>query len=113
MEMQAPEGEPQVFVIGGNGSGIPVYRRLQRQGIPFAAGVLHTNDADYQVASALAGKVITEKPFECISQEAFEEALRVMETCREVICPLQEFGTMNARNHELLEIARKKNKLKN
>ncbi len=113
VEMQAPEGEPQVFVIGGNGSGIPVYRRLQRQGIPFAAGVLHTNDADYQVASALAGKVITEKPFECISQEAFEEALRVMETCREVICPLQEFGTMNARNHELLEIARKKNKLKN
>ena len=54
VEMEAPKGTPQVFVIGGNGSGIPVYRKLQRQGIPFAAGVLHTNDVDYQVAGALA-----------------------------------------------------------
>ncbi len=30
-------GTPEVFVIGGGGSGIPVYRRLARQGVPFAA----------------------------------------------------------------------------
>lgn len=41
LEMEPAQGPPQVFVIGGNGSGIPVYRRLQRRGIPFAAGVLH------------------------------------------------------------------------
>jgi iron complex transport system ATP-binding protein len=40
-EAQRREGEPQIFVIGGGGSGLPVYRRLQRQGIPFAAGVIH------------------------------------------------------------------------
>ena len=66
-------------MIGGNGSGIPVYRKLQRQGIPFATGVLHTNDADYQVAKELAARVITEKPFECISQESFQGALEIME----------------------------------
>ena len=33
VEMDPPRGEPQVFVIGGNGSGIPYYRKLQRQGI--------------------------------------------------------------------------------
>ena len=44
------EGKPEVFMIGGNGSGIPTYRRLQRAGIPFVAGVLHENDVDYQVA---------------------------------------------------------------
>lgn len=38
LEMEPVKGEPKVFVIGGNGSGIPVYRRLQRQGIPFATG---------------------------------------------------------------------------
>ena len=43
-------GEPEVFVIGGGGSGIPVYRQLQRQGIPFAAGVIPENDLDYPVA---------------------------------------------------------------
>ena len=32
VEMEPPAGKPEVFVIGGNGSGIPVYRKLQRQG---------------------------------------------------------------------------------
>ena len=60
VEMEPPAGKPEVFVIGGNGSGISVYRKLQRQGIPFVTGVLHTNDADYQVADMLrrSGKPI-------------------------------------------------------
>ena len=33
-------GTPEVFVIGGGGSGIAVYNRLQRQSIPFVAGIL-------------------------------------------------------------------------
>ncbi len=112
VEMEPPSGEPEIFVIGGNGSGIPVYRKLQRQGIPFITGVLHTNDADYQVARELAGKVIAEKPFECISRENYQKALEVMKKCREVYCPLQDFGTMNARNQELLKEAEKLGKLK-
>lgn len=52
-ELEPVRGKPQVFVIGGNGSGIPVYRRLQRQGVPFAAGILSENDVDHPVASAL------------------------------------------------------------
>ena len=107
VEMEPPKGTPQIFVIGGNGSGIPIYRKLQRQGIPFAAGVLHTNDVDYQVASALAAQVVAEKPFECISQENCDRAAELMEQCQKVICPLKEFGTMNAANKELLNLARK------
>ena len=107
VEMEPPKGTPQIFVIGGNGSGIPIYRKLQRQGIPFAAGVLHTNDVDYQVASALAAQVVAEKPFECISQKNYENAAELMKQCQKVICPLKEFGTMNATNKELLNLARK------
>lgn len=107
VEMEPPKGTPQIFVIGGNGSGIPIYRKLQRQGIPFAAGVLHTNDVDYQVASALAAQVVAEKPFECISQENCDRAAELMKQCQKVICPLKEFGTMNATNKELLNLARK------
>lgn len=107
VEMEPPKGTSQIFVIGGNGSGIPIYRKLQRQGIPFAAGVLHTNDVDYQVASALAAQVVAEKPFECISQKNYENAAELMKQCQKVICPLKEFGTMNAANKELLNLARK------
>ncbi|MDO4343636.1 MAG: ABC transporter ATP-binding protein [Eubacteriales bacterium] len=103
LELEAPKGRPAVFVIGGGGSGIPVYRRLARQGIPFAAGVLHENDVDYEVAKALASEVITEKAFEPIGEEAFRRAEDVIKDCREVICCLKEFGTGNKRNQELFE----------
>lgn len=41
MELAAPEGTPQVFVIAGAGNGRKTYRRLQRAGIPFATGILY------------------------------------------------------------------------
>lgn len=63
LELEAAKGPPEVFVIGGGGAGIPVYRRLQRQGAPFAAGVLGENDLDYPVALALAVETVSEKPF--------------------------------------------------
>ena len=74
MEMGAPAGKPQVFVIGGNGKGIPVYRKLQRAGIPFIAGVIHSNDLDYDVAKALAAEVISEEPFEAVTEEHLEKS---------------------------------------
>ena len=102
---EAPKvsGEPQVFVIGGGGSGIDTYRRLQRQGIPFAAGVIHENDIEYPVAGSLAAELITEKAFVPISSESVQKALEVMKKCREVICCVKEFGTMNIGNKKLLE----------
>lgn len=102
-EAKRTEGEPQVFVIGGGGSGIPVYRRLQRQGIPFAAGVIHENDVEYSVAKSLAAELVTEKAFEPISDESVEKALKILKKCGEVICCIENFGTMNAGNKKLLE----------
>lgn len=100
-------GSPEVFVIGGGGSGIPVYRQLQRRGIPFAAGVLHENDLDYPVAAALAVKVITEQSFEPIGENSFSEAAALVETCGSVICCPASFGTMNEKNRCLAEYAQK------
>ena len=39
IELPRPEGLPEVFVISACGSGIPVYRRLQKENTPFAAGI--------------------------------------------------------------------------
>ena len=101
----AVSGEPKVFVIGGGGSGIPLYRALYRAGIPFAAGVIHENDLDYPVCSALAAKVISEKPFEPISDDACQQAIRMIKTCETVICSNRTFGPMNAKNKYLCEYA--------
>ena len=102
-EASKVSGEPRVFVIGGGGTGIPVYRSLQRQGIPFAAGVIHENDVEYPVARALAAELVTEKAFEPISGESVERALAVMKRCEKVICTLENFGAMNMGNKKLLE----------
>lgn len=106
LELQAPSGAPQVFVIGGGGHGIATYRQLQRMGVPFAAGVLHENDLDFPVAQALATQVISERAFEPIGEAAFQEAAELLPQCQRVLCCLSEFGTINQRNRALVELAR-------
>ena len=105
VELEAVKGEPKVFVIGGNGAGIPVYRQLQKQGIPFAAGILWENDREYPVAEALASVVIREKAFEPVSDTAFEAAVRVLKNCEKVICCLENFGTYQESCRQLWKIA--------
>ena len=95
IELPAPEGEPEVFVISSGGSGIPVYRSLQKEHIPFAAGILYENDMDYQLARLLAAKVITEEPFEEIREETLQKAFETMGKCKRVINAGVKIGTWN------------------
>ena len=104
-EMARPAGEPQLFVIAGGGTGIPVFRALQKKGLPFAAGVLHENDADCLLARDLAGEVIAERAFEPIGADAYGRALRRMEACGRVVNCLTGYGEMNRKNRELYEQA--------
>ena len=110
-EPAAITGEPKVFVIGGGGAGIPVYRELHRMRIPFAAGILHENDLEYPVARALSAAVITEKAFEPVRAETVGKAQAVMESCERVICCVPEFGTINRAGEKLLHEARAAGKL--
>lgn len=106
MELEPVRGAPKIFVIGGGGSGIATYRRLQRSGTPFAAGVLQENDLDYPVARALAARVICERSFEPVSEEAFQQAMDCMAACQQVICCLTSFGTVNEKNRLLMQKAK-------
>ncbi len=104
-------GDPEIFVLGGGGTGIPVFRRLQRAGIPFATGVLQENDLDYPVARALSATVIAERAFEPVSDGKLSEALSVFHQCRGMICTLSRFGSVNQKNRLLLEEAKRSNRL--
>lgn len=59
LELARVQGIPRVFVIAGNGSATSVYRRLQRDNIPFVTGILWENDLDYPSAMALAEETIS------------------------------------------------------
>ena len=104
-EMARPSGPPQVFVIAGGGTGVPAYRALQRKGVPFATGVLHENDIDFQLARDLAGEVIAERGFQPIGEDCYRRALERMKACGAVYNCLREYGETNARNRALYEEA--------
>ena len=111
-EAPRTEGAPRVFVIGGGGSGIPLYRRLCRLGIPFAAGVLPENDLDLPTARALAAIVIIDRANEPVSAEKVNEAMEVLKSCERVVCTTS-FGSVNLENRRLLEYAKAHNMLIN
>ncbi|MCI6120973.1 ABC transporter ATP-binding protein [Bariatricus sp. SGI.161] len=111
IELPRPTGEVEVFVISGCGRGIPVYRQLQKENTPFIAGILYTNDMDYQLARLLASQVIVEKPFYEISDESYEEAVQTMRKCKRVINAGIEIGPCNRRLEELVHEAERMGKL--
>lgn len=111
VELQRVDGPPEAFVIAGGGSGIRLYRKLQREGVPFATGILWENDQDTPVANDLASLVIREKAFQKIRRETVEAAMKEIDRCGQVFCTLSEFGELNRENEELLLYAKKQGKV--
>ena len=111
IELSGIKGEPEVLVISSGGSGIPVYRKLRKERIPFAAGILYENDIDCELARQLAVEVITEKAIEEISDETYASAEKMIERCGRVIDAGVQIGTYNRRIGELLEQAERLGKL--
>ncbi len=112
IELPRPEGEPRVMVISAGGTGIPVYRQLQKDNIPFIAGILYTNDVDFAVARHLAARTITEKPFEEISDAAMAAAEAAVDACQSVIDAGVPIGESNRRISELIRRASEQGKLR-
>ena len=100
--------EPKVFVIGGGGSGISLYRKLYRSGIPFAAGVLAENDMDMPAAEALAERVFSSPSFESIKPGAVDEAITCLAACERLYCCRESFGEQDRENRRLLDWAEKR-----
>ena len=97
IELKKPTGDvPEVFVLAGGGAGIPVYRQLQRENIPFATGVLYTNDLDYRLARLLAAQTITAEPFGPIPADTYAQAEKVMRKCKKVILAGEAARSPNA-----------------
>ena len=111
IELPAPEGEPQVMVISAAGSGIPVFRQLQKENVAFCAGILYTNDIDYSVARHLATRVVEEKPFCTLSEEALRKAREEIDRCRIVINAFFTTGDQNKAMQSLLDYAAAQGKL--
>lgn len=112
LELPRPEGTPKVLVLSSCGSGIPIYRRLQKQGISFAAGPVYTNDLDYQLARLLAVDVIAEEPFEEISDAGYGRVLSYINSVDVIINAGVRVGSGNRRMQAVLDAAIASGKIK-
>lgn len=110
-ELGSPEGEPDIFVMSSGGTGVPVYRYLTRQRIPFAAGILYENDLDFHFAQKMAACVISEKPFQPLSDAVIQRATEVIKQCRYVVDAGVTIGEENEALASLLDSARHDQKL--
>lgn len=113
MELPRPAGRPRVLVLSGGGTGIPVYHRLQRAGIPFAAGILWENDMDFRAARQLAAEVVGAPAFSPAPEEAVRRMRELMDLVDTVIdCGFPE-GPFNRCMADLREEGAETGKLKN
>jgi len=113
LELAPVRGAPEVFVLCGGGTGTPVFRRLQREGIPFAAGILWENDLDHPVAQALAAEVVSLPAFAVVTDQTMDRARALIETCGKTLCALPERAMtgLAAPLAELAQYARSRGKL--
>jgi len=81
MELPRAEGAPYAFVLGGMGKATTVYRRLTREGTPFATGILAENDMDIPAARHLAA------PFAPPSEAVLTEARQTLLNCGALLIP--------------------------
>ena len=110
VELMAPEGEPEIFVLAGAGKGIPIYRLLQKSKHAFSTGVLFENDVDLQVASALAAHVTVAPAFGTFGERELNEAKRWIDRARCVVDAGTPVGEQNRRSRELIQYARTEGK---
>ena len=95
-------GRSDLFITGGAGSGIPVFRALRRAGFGMDCGVLHQSDVDAHVAKALCNRLVTESDFQFISDQKYREAYQLMQSQRVVVDTGFPTGETNKKNSELL-----------
>lgn len=105
------KGEPVVFLIGGGGGGISTIYRLQREGIPFAAGIYMENDVECGIARALSVQAVTSPRFVLPGEKEICQAKELIDRCRRVICPDPEPEKSYPAMRVLIEYARKEKKL--
>ncbi len=83
------EGQPQVLVMAGGGSGELLMRALADVNIPFIAGALNIGDSDHTLALRLASAVITEQPYAPISPATLEQVHTSLQRMKLLlICPV-------------------------
>jgi iron complex transport system ATP-binding protein len=87
-----------VHVICGAGTGTRLLKTLVEKGFITTAGVLHVLDTDYETALFLNIPVVSEAPFSPITEQNYEENLRMISGADAVVLTSMPIGYTNLPN---------------
>jgi len=110
IELVRSNNKQDVFVIAGGGTGTLIYRLLAKHGLGIVTGIIHENDIDYHVARSIGSHVISEKPFQNISNYTLEKAFSYINRVKSIIDSGFPVGSFNQQNIDLIINAVKKGK---
>ncbi len=110
VELAPPEGAPHAFILAGNGTGISLFRLMQKHGLAFSTGVLFENDADFQVAAALSRQVVMAPAFSPISDAHIAQAKQWIDQAPMLVHAGTPIREHNRRCTELIEYAKSQGK---
>ena len=96
----------EVFIIGGGGKATPIYRAFTKKGIGLYSGIIHENE----IGRTMGIKMFTENPFEPISDESFDLAIRNLNDSKIIIDTGFSVGETNKRNIDIIKEALKLDK---
>lgn len=65
-----------IYVVSGNGTGVPIFRVLARNNVPFSTGILQENDVDYKLAKLMGANVDSAPAFELIRSEDVDRVIK-------------------------------------
>ena len=99
------ENPPEAHVICGGGSGAPMMRRLQEEGVPFSVGVVSLGDTDHAVGRSLGARIVEAESYAPISDEAHERNVEAAKNARLVVVCDMPVGHGNLRNLEAALVA--------
>ncbi len=90
--------EKRVHVIGGGQEALPVIEALWEKGYSLSLGPVSREDSGYHFAGFFDIPVIENPPFSGISDQIYEEHLKLMHASKWIVLPPISFGEGNLRN---------------
>lgn len=95
----------KVYILGGAGHGIPIYRVLTKNNIGFKTGILFKNDVDYEIARTMGIDICSVEPFMEIENSSIENSVERIKKCTCFIDSGVPIGQVNKKFIELINSA--------
>ncbi len=106
IELMEPSLQKTVHVVCGAGTGTQILYSLRTKGYRVTAGVLNVLDSDYETATQLGIKTVSEAPFSPITPESYAQNVELMKSADVIVLSGVPFGFGNLKNLEaVLDVA--------